>query len=254
MDIVEAIYGRRSVRDYKPDAVASEWIEALVSAAVQAPSAMNLQPWAFFVIEGRDALSEYAERAKRYLIDTLHPESPLYHYRDQLSDPDFDIFYGAPLLIVVAATSAAPQSAEDCCMAAQNLMLAAYREGLGTCCIGFARPWLNLPQTKAELGIPDAYLPVLSIIVGYPRTAMPDVPRKRPELHWVGRDPARADDPTEDPAQPEGWEFEEPATTETREDPGTNVAPTRCDAPLDPHAATRTASLEGCGLPAEDAP
>jgi nitroreductase len=200
MDIIEAIYGRRSVRDYKPDPIIREWVEALVSAAVQAPSAMNLQPWAFFVIEGREALSEYAERAKRHLVETLEPHSPLYHYRDQLSAPEFDIFYGAPLLIVIAATSAAPQSAEDCSMAAQNLMLAAYREGLGTCCIGFARPWLNLPQTKAELGIPEAHVPVLPIVVGYPQAAMPPVPRKQPELHRVRREPARQGEPREAPA------------------------------------------------------
>lgn len=254
MDIIEAIYGRRSVRNYKPDPIIREWVEALVSAAVQAPSAMNLQPWAFFVIEGRGALSEYAERAKRHLLETLEPSSPLYHYRGQLSEPDFDIFYGAPLLIVIAATSAAPQSVEDCSLAAQNLMLAAYREGLGTCCIGFARPWLNLPQTMAELGIPEAYVPVLPIVVGYPEAAMPPVPRRRPELHRVRREPARQGEPGEGPAQPEGRDFDEPAATEAREDPGTDVAPSRYEAAPDPRAPTRTASLEGCGLPDEGPP
>jgi len=82
MDIIDAIYHRRSVRDYKPDAVSRELIDALVAAAVHAPSAMNLQPWAFIVIEGRDALSRYAERAKRHLLETMTPDSPLFHYRD----------------------------------------------------------------------------------------------------------------------------------------------------------------------------
>jgi hypothetical protein len=49
--------------------------------------------------------------------------------------------------------------------------------------------------------------------------------------------------------------FEEPATTEGYEDPGTDIAPTRLDAPLDPHAPTRTpSSAEGCSLPDEDMP
>jgi nitroreductase len=191
MDVIEAIYQRRSVRDYKPDTIAPELVESLVAAAVQAPSAMNLQPWAFFVVEGRNVLSRCAERAKRHLLEMLTPDSPLYHYRDRLSDPGFDIFYGAPVLIVIAATSAAAQAAEDCCMAAQNLLLAACREGLGSCCIGFARPWLNLPEAKSELGIPQRCVPVLAIVVGYPRAAMPHVPRRRPELHRVapGRRP-----------------------------------------------------------------
>jgi nitroreductase len=254
MDVIEAIYRRRSVRSYRPEAVAPELVDTLVAAAVQAPSAMNLQPWAFLVVKGREALMEYAERAMRHLLDTMTPDSPLYRYRDQLSDPAFDIFYGAPLLIVVAATSGAAQSIEDCCMAAQNLMLAACREELGSCCIGFARPWLNLPATKAEVGIPAAYVPVVPIVLGYPRIAMPPVPRKRPEVHRVDRGTVREERTAlADPVQPEPWHFEERAPPEARDNPGTNVAPSRYDV-LDPYAADRTASLQACGAPGRDAP
>jgi nitroreductase len=189
---------------------------------------MNLQPWAFIVVEGREALSQYAERAKRHLVETMGPDSPLSGYRDQLSDPAFEIFYGAPALIVVAAASDAAQSAEDCCMAAQNLLLAACGMGLGTCCIGFARPWLDLPATKSELGIPAPCIPVIPIVVGYPKSAAPRVPRKLPKIHRVGMELAAGPDvrPTAgDPWPAEGWEFEEPAATEACEDPGTNIAP-----------------------------
>jgi nitroreductase len=255
MDVIEAIYQRRSVRHYKAERAAPELVDSLLAAAVQAPSAMNLQPWAFFVIEGRDALSHYGEHAKRHLLDeVLIPGSPLYRYRDQLADSGFDIFYGAPLLVVIAATLAATQSMEDCCMAAQNLMLAAHRDGLGTCCIGFARPWLNLPATKAELGIPAAYVPVLPIVLWYPKAAMPAVPRKRPEIHRLVKKAHGGSKPAAgEPTGPGPWRFEEPAATEAREDPGTNVAPSRYEAPLDPRAPTRTASLEACGPPEEDA-
>jgi nitroreductase len=185
MDISEAIYQRRSVRAYTPAIMTRELIDALVAAAVHAPSAMNLQPWAFFIIEDRKVLSQYAERAKRHLVEVMAPNSPLAHYREQLSDPSFDIFYGAPALIVIAATSDAAQSAEDCCMAAQNLMLAACGMGLGTCCIGFARPWLNLPEIKAELGIPGSHVPVAPIVAGHPSGAAPRVPRQEPAIYWV---------------------------------------------------------------------
>lgn len=185
MDVIEAIYHRRSVRGFTADAVPSVVIDDLVSAAVQAPSAMNLQPWAFLITEGRTTLSEFSERAKRHLLETMTPDSPIFHYRDQLSDPEFDIFYGASVLVVIAATTDAAQCAEDCCLAAQNLMLAAHAMGLGTCCIGFARPWLNLGETKAELGIPPPYSPIIPIVVGYPKFAAPPVPRKTPEIWRV---------------------------------------------------------------------
>ena len=63
MDVIEAIHERWSVRAFTKETVGSELVDALVSAAVQAPSAMNLQPWAFVIIEGRDALQSYSDRA-----------------------------------------------------------------------------------------------------------------------------------------------------------------------------------------------
>jgi nitroreductase len=185
MDVIEAIYHRRSIRAFTTEVVARELIDNLVSAAVQAPSAMNLQPWAFLIAEGRATLSQFSERAKRHLLETMTPDSPLFHYRGQLSQPTFDIFYGASVLIVIAATSNAAQSTEDCCLAAQNLMLAAHGMGLATCCIGFARPWLNLAETKAELGLPAPYSPIIPVVVGYPKSGAPYVPRKQPEVHRI---------------------------------------------------------------------
>jgi nitroreductase len=267
VNVIEAIYQRRSVRAFTTERVTPELVDCLVSAAVQAPSAMNLQPWAFVVIEGRPALQSYADRAKRHLLDTMRCDSPMFRYHDQLSDPAFDVFYGAPLLIIIAATSDLPQSAEDCCLAAQNLMLAARGMGLGTCCIGFARPWLNLAETKAELGIRPSYTPIVPIVVGHPKSSAPAVSRNKPEVHRVRQaagisslSPGERASNQESGAvesefaQPTEPEFDEPAAAEDREDLGTDIAPSRLDAPVDPRAGTRTPSLEGCSLPDEDRP
>ena len=106
-------------------------------------------------------------------------------FRQLLSDPDFQIFYHAPALIVIAAVAASPWAVEDCSLAAENLMLATHAEGLGSCWIGFAQPWLNSPAGKAALGFPAAYIPVAPIIVGRPKAAPPPVPRKTPEIRWI---------------------------------------------------------------------
>jgi nitroreductase len=75
---------------------------------------------------------------------------------------------------------------EDCALAAENLMLAAYGEGLGTCWIGFAQGYLNTPEGKNALGLPATWVPVAPIIVGHPTTMPPPVARKEPEVRWVG--------------------------------------------------------------------
>jgi hypothetical protein len=65
-------------------------------------------------------------------------------------------------------------------------MLAACSMGLGTCCIGLAVPVLNTAEVKRELSIPAGVTAVAPIIVGVPRSAVPAVARKPPEvLSWI---------------------------------------------------------------------
>ena len=71
-------------------------------------------------------------------------------------------------------------------LAAENMMLAAYASGLGTCWIGFAQTFLNTSDGKNMLGLPATTVPVAPIIVGHPKTEVPPVPRKAPDIRWIG--------------------------------------------------------------------
>lgn len=192
MNVTEAIYHRRAVREYTDQPIDEATLAGLVDAAIQAPSAMDLQPWAFSIVVGRQALGRIARLAKAHLLERLDEGSPLQRYRERLRDPAFDIFYGAPALIAVVATSDDEQAEEDCCLAGQNLMLAACAQGLGSCCIGFARPWLNTLDGKATLRVPSGASVVLPIVVGHP-VVLPPAPGRRPaDIRWIGRDEAEA--------------------------------------------------------------
>src|SRR5690242_17994477 len=57
--------------------------------------------------------------------------------REMLNDPHFNIFYNANTLLVILAKPAGLNPDEDCFLAAQNFMLAAHAQGVGTCPIGF---------------------------------------------------------------------------------------------------------------------
>ncbi len=183
MELMTAMLGRRATRAYTQEPVDRPTIERLIGAAVQAPSAMNWQPWAFVVFEGADRLKAFSDEAKGVLLGAGQLDfSP--EIRNMLSSAAFNIFYGAPVLIVICATSSEAQAAEDCCLAAQNLMLAAVEAGLATCPIGFARPWLNAPATKRKIGIPENYHPVLPLIVGHPGEHPQSHGRRAPTLVW----------------------------------------------------------------------
>ena len=148
MDLTEAIHGRRAVREYTTARVDQGLVQQLIEAAIQAPSALNRQPWLFTIISDQHLLAEISEKSKAYLLATLSNGS-LGQLRKMLEDPDFHLFYHAPSLIVISASqTGARWAVEDCALAAENLMLAAFASGLGTCWIGLAQAWLGTAEGK----------------------------------------------------------------------------------------------------------
>ena len=185
MDLKEAIYTRRAARDFTVEEIDNTAIRDLIDAAIQAPSAVNQQAWTFTVVRDKALLARISREAKAYMLKTLPPGPMSRHFQQLLSDPDFDIFYHAPVLIVISSRADNPWAIEDCSLAAENLMLAARGAGLGTCWIGFAQKWLGTPEGKAALNLPATYLPVAPLIAGHPKFPPPPVPRKEPEIHWL---------------------------------------------------------------------
>jgi nitroreductase len=180
-DLEVAIRSRRAVRRYTSAPMEPGSIERLVDAAIQAPSAMNLQPWAFAIANGAERLRSYSDLAKVCLLAQpgVPPEAK------HLLTAEINIFHGAPALIVVCATSKEPQAAEDSCLAASYLMLAAFAEGFGTCPIGFARPWLALEETKSAIGIPPNLVPIFPIVVGVADEMPENHGRRPPQVAWL---------------------------------------------------------------------
>lgn len=182
LTVMDAIFGRRAVRSYSEREVDERTVNKLLLAAVQAPSAMNQQPWGFAIFKGRERLRVYSERAKSHLVAT-YPATFELHSRSELyENPWYDLFHGANTLIVIYSMTGRQHSNEDCCLAAENLMLAAHGLGLGTCPIGFARPWFDLLETKRELDIPEHYRAVFPVVVGYPAGISTATSRDEPNV------------------------------------------------------------------------
>jgi len=136
------------------------------------------------VIRDRSLLDRYAERAKAiYLADppvgdlAATPEPALRHLREVLAQPGYDVFHGASTLITLYATGV--HDVPECYLAAQNLMLAAYAMGLGSCPIGLSLPLMNQPEVKDELGVPASVVAALPIVVGHP-AERPDATMRNP--------------------------------------------------------------------------
>jgi nitroreductase len=182
VDVMEAIHQRRAVRSYTGRKLERAMLLALLDAAVRAPSAMNQQPWSFAIVQDRDLLRRIGERAKQLSLAEARPGTPLWEHRSMLEDPNYDVFHGAGTLVVVCAAAGGWHTNEDCCLAAQNLMLAAHGLGLATCPIGFAREALGEPDTRRELGIQADQRVVMPIVVGFPSGHPAATPRREPRI------------------------------------------------------------------------
>jgi nitroreductase len=188
MTVMDAIYGRRSVRAYMPQKVDWATITMLIGAAVRAPTAVHEEPWAFVVVQDPSVLKNLSDRARLLFADEPHRDLLARggHALDIFRKPDFNIFYDAGTLIIIGAQTAGPFVAAECWLAAENLMLAACANGLGTCVIGSALSALNLPDVKTELGIPIDFTAVAPIIVGVPSGETPLSSRQDPRvLAWT---------------------------------------------------------------------
>jgi nitroreductase len=178
--VIEAIRSRRTVRNYVDKPVSQEVIDTILEAGTWAPTGVNIQPWEFTVIKGKDATKLYSDKAKAILTKTL-PQAADPNIRKRLTAPEVNLFFGAPLAIFISAAKSR-FAATDCHLAAQNMMLAAYSLGLGSV---YSASIMSLGQdstTKAELGIPEDHELYSAVIFGYPKEIPKAPTRKKPQI------------------------------------------------------------------------
>jgi nitroreductase len=179
VNVKEAIWARRAHRAFTSRQVEEPVVRELLRAAVQAPSAVNAQPWRFAVVQDTAQLARWSAAAKALLLEEQRPHWEL---GELLQIDAFNIFYDARTLVVIGVDEPTEFSAADCWLAAGNLMLAATELGLGTCCIGFAIAALNTADARRELGFKPTATLFAPIIVGYPSDTPEPVPRREPQI------------------------------------------------------------------------
>lgn len=151
-DIMDCIRERRSIRKFKTEPIPDASIGRLVEAALLAPSAGNMQPWAFYVVKNqatKEALvgaalgQSFLAQAPVVIVVCAAPERSASRYRER----------GAELYCL-----------QDTAAAVENILLAAVGFGLGTCWIGA----FNEQEVARILDLPPHLRPVAMIPVGYP--------------------------------------------------------------------------------------
>lgn len=175
---------RRTTRAYRPDPVPEALLQELVDLAILAPTAMGAQPWRFSIVTNRKVLREVNGQVKQLLLEAGRPEFA--RYRAMFENPDFDIFWGAPAVIVIQGPAGSQVAAIDCVLAAENLILAAHARGLGNCYMGFLMVASSREDIARAVGVAPGYQMVAPIAVGY-SDAIPAAPPERTpaDITWV---------------------------------------------------------------------
>lgn len=171
---------RRSCRSFTDETLSREILENLINIAVWVPNGSNNQPWKFVVITDRALMKTYSDAAKSDWLARIAETPHMQQYEKAIRDPEYNIFYNAPALVIIYGNKESYWRVYDCSMVAYNLHLLAEESGLGACWIGFAHNVFALPDVQAEFGIPDNFELVAPVILGHPAASHPatGTPRK----------------------------------------------------------------------------
>lgn len=149
MDALDAIRTRRSTRKFAAGPVSEDQVEALLRAAMQAPSAKNLQPWQFITVTDRNTMHAFT---------AWHPHAAMLRE--------------APLGILVCGDRSLQSIdgylALDCAAATENLLLAAHALGLGAVWLGIYPREERIAEAVRLFGLPASILPIAMVAVGRP--------------------------------------------------------------------------------------
>jgi len=185
--IFSVIRERRSVRNYTDREVPDEALRAIIAAGIQAPTALGFQPWQFVVVRDRDLMQRASDYCKPLLLEKIgaEPRPGMEEFLAALENPEFSIFYNAPVLVLVLGARDAVSSVLDCTLCAENMMLAAWALGIGSCWVGAATLVEQNPGLRAALKVPDDHQVVAPLIFGYPAPLPPKPARREPRIAWV---------------------------------------------------------------------
>lgn len=184
MELNNCIRGRRSIRAYEAEKVPKDTIEKIIEAGVWAPSGMNSQPWKFIVIEDQTMIKRLSDRTKDILLTQPWPDEMKKAFKSE----EYSIFYNAPLLILICVEKKENWESVhnlDCALAAENMFLTAYQEGLGSCFIGFGNFLNQDKKLLAEVGVPEGHDLIAPLIFGKAAEEPEPKPRDKKILNWI---------------------------------------------------------------------
>jgi len=164
-ETLKTIETRFSCRGYDGRPIEIENVEALAKAALQAPSAMNLQPWKIIAITNKSLIDDMDMAAME--VATAMSDKSLYN---RMLERGGKMYYNAPCLFLVLKDATSKWGDLDCGIVTQNIALAATSLGLNNVIVATAAIPFSSPkgsEFKKRVNWPEGYEFGMGVCVGY---------------------------------------------------------------------------------------
>ena len=183
MDFKTLLINRRSIRDFQEKDVPLSVIKEILHDTCLAPTARNLQPCRFIIIQNREIIKRLSDESKKNILSDIlqNPASPMKQLESRFRDESFNVFYNAPCLVLFIGSRDASFLDVNCALTVSYFMFSATSRGLGTCWIGSGG---NIRDRKVlnEIGVPEDCRIVAPVVIGYPTTVPPASERHTPDI------------------------------------------------------------------------
>lgn len=171
-EAMNVLLQRRSCRNYKPEQIKEEELQAVLQAGIYAPTAGGRQSPIIVVVQDKDTIDQLRRMNAQIM-----------------GNPEADPFYGAPTVLIVLADLNSANRVYDGSCVMDNLMNAAEAVGLGSCWIHRAKQEFESEEGKALLkqwGVEGEYEGVGHCVLGYWAEEKPaPAPRKDGYIYYV---------------------------------------------------------------------
>lgn len=174
--VIETIMARRSIRQYKPEAVDREVMAQIVECGINAPNGQNKQSWEVRIVDNPELLSQMGEA-----MAAAHPKMDAEMVKG--------MFRGAPTMAFIARDLHYDFSTIDCGLLAENMILSAWSLGVGSICLGGPVRFLTdnelCKPLVEKLGFSDHYELCLCVGFGYADEQPEAKPRNAEKVKYV---------------------------------------------------------------------
>lgn len=163
-DTIRAIEKRASIRKFTDEPLSAEQRQALMNAAMAAPSGMNRQPWHFSFVEDKAIIGEI----ESYLVDHVMSGDNEF-FKMIVERNGRRIFFNGALVVFLSTNNG--ESLVDAGVAIESIVIAAESMGLGSCIVGGCRDAFELERGdyfKQLVKFPEGYEFVVGAVIGHP--------------------------------------------------------------------------------------